>query len=203
MRKKLLKIIAIPENNAKNAAPQSVNYCVIDFRRTPVRLQICSLQFALCSTAFFALFSGLAIIFRYEQCDKIHRGSDGVVRVFGLTKTVCGMDKRDSGLACRLVVAVGIADIDRVLQMVLFDDCTDVVCLCLSGIARAEMAFEIVTEACGFQKNFDIARLAVAYDIKRVMSGKNRKCIGKSRINRSRCSKKCLMLFGAAGFDQF
>ena len=51
--------------------------------------------------------------------------------------------------------------------MVLFDDCTDVVCLCLSGIARTEMAFEIVTEACGFQKNFDIARLAVAYDIKR------------------------------------
>ena len=85
------------------------------------------------------------------------------------------MDKRDSGLACRLVVAVGIADIDRVLQMVLFDDCTDVVCLCLSGIARTEMAFEIVTEACGFQKNFDIARLAVAYDIKRVMFGKNRK----------------------------
>ena len=60
------------------------------------------------------------------------------------------MDKRDSGLVCRLVVAVGIADIDRVLQMVLFDDCTDVVCLCLSGIARTEMAFEIVTEACGF-----------------------------------------------------
>ena len=40
----------------------SVNYCVTDFRRTPVRLQICSLQFALCSTAFFALFSGLAIV---------------------------------------------------------------------------------------------------------------------------------------------
>ena len=38
-----------------------MNYCVTDFRRTPVRLQICSLQFALCSTAFFALFSGLAI----------------------------------------------------------------------------------------------------------------------------------------------
>ena len=54
--------IAIPENNAKNSAPQSVNYCVTDFRRTPVRLQICSLQFALCSTAFFALFSGLAIV---------------------------------------------------------------------------------------------------------------------------------------------
>ena len=53
--------IAIPENNAKNSAPQSVNYCVTDFRRTPVRLQICSLQFALCSTAFFALFSGIAI----------------------------------------------------------------------------------------------------------------------------------------------
>ena len=53
--------IAIPENNAKNSAPQSVNYCVTDFRRTPVRLQICSLQFALCSTAFFALFSSLAI----------------------------------------------------------------------------------------------------------------------------------------------
>ena len=52
--------IAIPENNAKNSAPQSVNYCVTDFRRTPVRLQICSLQFALCSTAFFALFSGIA-----------------------------------------------------------------------------------------------------------------------------------------------
>ena len=88
------------------------------------------------------------------------------------------MDKRDSGLACRLVVAVGIADIDRVLQMVL-------------------------VEACGFQKNFDIARLAVAYDIKRVMSGKNRKCIDKSRINRSRCRKKCLMLFGTACLDQF
>ncbi|MCC2727602.1 hypothetical protein LK490_17255, partial [Blautia sp. MSK22_86] len=53
--------IARPENNAKNSAPQSVNYCVTDFRRTPVRLQICSLQFALCSTAFLALFSGLAI----------------------------------------------------------------------------------------------------------------------------------------------
>ena len=53
--------IARSENNAKNSAPQSVNYCVTDFRRTPVRLQICSLQFALCSTAFFALFSGLAI----------------------------------------------------------------------------------------------------------------------------------------------
>ena len=38
-----------------------MNYCVTDFRRTPVRLQICSLQFALCSTAFFALFSGIAI----------------------------------------------------------------------------------------------------------------------------------------------
>ena len=72
-----------------------------------------------------------------------------------------------------------------------------------SGIARTEMAFEIVTEACGFQKNFDIARLAVAYDIKRVMSGKNRKCIDKSRINRSRCRKKCLMLFGTACLDQF
>ena len=56
--------IAIPENNAKNSAPQSVNYCVTDFRRTPVRLQICSLQFALCSTAFFALFSGLAIVIK-------------------------------------------------------------------------------------------------------------------------------------------
>ena len=41
-----------------------MNYCVTDFRRTPVRLQICSLQFALCSTAFFALFSGLAIGYR-------------------------------------------------------------------------------------------------------------------------------------------
>ena len=58
---RLVLFIAIPENNAKNSAPQSVNYCVTDFRRTPVRLQICSLQFALCSTAFFALFSGLAI----------------------------------------------------------------------------------------------------------------------------------------------
>ena len=36
-------IIAIPENNAKNSAPQSANYCVTDFRRTPVRLQIRSL----------------------------------------------------------------------------------------------------------------------------------------------------------------
>ena len=63
--------IAIPENNAKNSAPQSVNYCVTDFRRTPVRLQICSLQFALCSTAFFALFSGLAIGFRSDKsCDR-------------------------------------------------------------------------------------------------------------------------------------
>ena len=59
--RRILNFIAIPENNAKNSAPQSVNYCVTDFRRTPVRLQICSLQFALCSTAFFALFSGLAI----------------------------------------------------------------------------------------------------------------------------------------------
>ena len=44
---RLVLFIAIPENNAKNSAPQSVNYCVTDFRRTPVRLQICSLQFAL------------------------------------------------------------------------------------------------------------------------------------------------------------
>ena len=36
-------IIAIPENNAKNSALQNVNYCVTDFRRTPVRLQIRSL----------------------------------------------------------------------------------------------------------------------------------------------------------------
>ena len=62
--------IARPENNAKNSAPQSVNYCVTDFRRTPVRLQICSLQFALCSTAFFALFSGLAIIMAQIETDK-------------------------------------------------------------------------------------------------------------------------------------
>ena len=61
------KLIAIPENNAKNSAPQSVNYCVTDFRRTPVRLQICSLQFALCSTAFFALFSGLAIGWKWVR----------------------------------------------------------------------------------------------------------------------------------------
>ena len=59
---RLVLFIARPENNAKNSAPQSVNYCVTDFRRTPVRLQICSLQFALCGTAFFALFSGLAIV---------------------------------------------------------------------------------------------------------------------------------------------
>ncbi len=32
-------IIAIPENNAKNSALQNVNYCVTDFRRTPVRLR--------------------------------------------------------------------------------------------------------------------------------------------------------------------
>ena len=36
-------IIAIPENNAKNSALQNVNYCVTDFRRTPVHLQIRSL----------------------------------------------------------------------------------------------------------------------------------------------------------------
>lgn len=36
-------LIAIPENNAKNSALQNVNYCVTDFRRTPVRLQIRSL----------------------------------------------------------------------------------------------------------------------------------------------------------------
>ena len=36
-------IIAIPENNAKNSALQNVNYCVTDFRCTPVRLQIRSL----------------------------------------------------------------------------------------------------------------------------------------------------------------
>ena len=35
--------IARPENNAKNSALQNVNYCVTDFRRTPVRLQIRSL----------------------------------------------------------------------------------------------------------------------------------------------------------------
>ncbi|MDU7835329.1 MAG: AAA family ATPase, partial [Blautia sp.] len=34
------RTIAIPENNAKNSALQNVNYCVTDFRRTPVRLQI-------------------------------------------------------------------------------------------------------------------------------------------------------------------
>ena len=37
------KSIARPENNAKNSALQNVNYCVTDFRRTPVRLQIRSL----------------------------------------------------------------------------------------------------------------------------------------------------------------
>ena len=37
------RTIAIPENNAKNSALQNVNYCVTDFRRTPVRLQIRSL----------------------------------------------------------------------------------------------------------------------------------------------------------------
>ena len=67
--------IAIPENNAKNSAPQSVNYCVTDFRRTPVRLQICSLQFALCGTAFFALFSGLAINLKYYRNLKIMKKS--------------------------------------------------------------------------------------------------------------------------------
>ena len=36
-------IIAIPEYNANNPALQNVNYCVTDFRRTPVRLQIRSL----------------------------------------------------------------------------------------------------------------------------------------------------------------
>ena len=56
--------IAIPENNAKNSAPQSVNYCVTDFRRTPVRLQICSLQFALCSTAFCIIFGSC-----YSWCE--------------------------------------------------------------------------------------------------------------------------------------
>ena len=39
----LTESIAIPENNAKNSALQNVNYCVTDFRRTPVRLQIRSL----------------------------------------------------------------------------------------------------------------------------------------------------------------
>ena len=38
-----LFFIEIPENNAKNSARQNVNYCVTDFRRTPVRLQIRSL----------------------------------------------------------------------------------------------------------------------------------------------------------------
>ena len=97
--------IAIPENNAKNSAPQSVNYCVTDFRRTPVRLQICSLQFALSSTAFFALFSGLAIgdkvfhcVFREEflkltiqLCCKcfIVRYDQGWLSPINKAKTIC------------------------------------------------------------------------------------------------------------------
>ena len=97
--------IARPENNAKNSAPQSVNYCVTDFRRTPVRLQICSLQFALCSTAFFALFSGLAIgdkvfhcVFREEflkltiqLCCKcfIVRYDQGWLSPINKAKTIC------------------------------------------------------------------------------------------------------------------
>ena len=39
----MVPLIARPENNAKNSALQNVNYCVTDFRRTPVRLQIRSL----------------------------------------------------------------------------------------------------------------------------------------------------------------
>ena len=51
-----------------------MNYCVTDFCRTPVRLQICSLQFTLSSTAFFALFSGLAIV-EDEKIEKLLRAA--------------------------------------------------------------------------------------------------------------------------------
>ena len=65
-----------------------MNYCVTDFRRTPVRLQICSLQFALCSTAFFALFSGLAI---GEHISLTSRKEKDKVLVI-VQDSGCGMD---------------------------------------------------------------------------------------------------------------
>ena len=118
--------IARPENNAKNSAPQSVNYCVTDFRRTPVRLQICSLQFALCSTAFFALFSGLAIdgsagelihpFFSPEKqchgswpCVAADGGSDVVDLDFSVQIGKAFLDKIRNGP--RIVVAGGLGNV--------------------------------------------------------------------------------------------
>ena len=94
--------------------------------------------------------------------------------MFSLTKAIRSVDKRNSGFDGCLVVAIGVANVNSVLQVILVDDCADVVCFRFSGIARAEMSFKIAAKACCLQKNFTLACLTVAYDIKRIISGENR-----------------------------
>ena len=53
------KIYSNPEKNAKNSVPQSVNYCVTDFRRTLVRFKNLFLAIRILQHCLFFIIFGL------------------------------------------------------------------------------------------------------------------------------------------------
>ena len=83
------------------------------------------------------------------------------------------MDKRYTRFMRGLAVAVGIAHIDGGGKAVFTDDGPDVVGLGPACVAGTEMAGKIMAQPGGFEKTLDIARLAVADNIKRKAGGKD------------------------------
>ena len=102
-----------------------------------------------------------------------------------------------------LAVAVGIAHIDGGGKAVFTDDGPDVVGLGPACVAGTEMAGKIMAQPGGFEKTLDIARLAVADNIKRKAGGKDAQGILQSLIGKRGILFQCFILGDEAFFKKF
>ena len=127
---------------------------------------------------------------------------NGIIGIWNLSKTICGVYKRSSCLAGCLEVSQSISHIDRGIQLIAFHDAADIVALGFSRVAGAEMAFKQRRQTAGLKENFDIAGLAVADNEQPVGFPKGLQRLFQTGIEGRAFFQKRPVLLLAAGIDQ-
>ena len=122
---------------------------------------------------------------RDTQWYQIHRFLNDRVWFRNIAETVGSKNKGNSGFPACLIIAHGISDINRGIQMVVIYDPGNVFGFGHSGISGTEMTFEIFGEPCGLQEDFNIAGLEVADNKRRLFCGEFLKCLCKVFVKRS------------------
>ena len=101
----------------------------------------------------------------FERSGQFGKAVDARNRLLDRSHTVRGVDKGNLRLLAGVVIPLGVADIDRPGDLVLFHQQADVAALAKTGHARTGEVDKAVAQTGNLQKGLDVSVLAVADNI--------------------------------------